>query len=102
MLGRQFWENILELSARRYAPRFRTASTFTHQGNGECEHCTSLGACYLMPDVDYVRYPCAGTVMPLRSEFDVVCTLCARKGVRKPDESSESQVSSSTSEGELS
>ena len=45
-----------------------------------------LGACYLLLDVDYARYSYAGTVMPLKSEFDVVCTA--------------SQVSSSTSEGE--
>ena len=57
-----------------------------------------LGACYLLPDVDYARYSYSGTVMPLKSEFDVVCTLCSRKGVNKTNESSESQVSSSKSE----
>ena len=59
-----------------------------------------LGACNLLPDVDYARYYNAGAVTPLKSDFDVVCTLCSRKGVNKTNESSESQVSSSTSEGE--
>ena len=60
-----------------------------------------LGACYPLPDVDYGRYTYSGTDIPLKSEFDVICTLCWKKVWSRPNESSGSQVSSSTSEGEL-
>ena len=60
-----------------------------------------FGACHLLPDVDYGRYTYSGTDIPLKSEFDVICTLCSKKVVSRPNESSGSQVSSSTSEGEL-
>ena len=60
-----------------------------------------LGACYLLLDVDYGLYIFAGTDMPLKTEFDVVCTLCAKKGLSCHNGSSESQVSSSTSDSEL-
>ena len=38
---------------------------------------------------------------PLKTDFDVVSALCAEKGVSRPNESSDSQVSSSTSDAEL-
>ena len=60
-----------------------------------------LGACYLLPDVDYGRKTYSGTEMPLKTMFDAVCTLCAKKGVSRPNESSESQSFTSSSEAGL-
>ena len=61
----------------------------------------SVRRCYLLPDVDYWRYSYEGTAFPPKASFDVVCTLCAKKGVGQSTESGSSQVSSSTSGNEL-
>ena len=59
-----------------------------------------LGACYQIPGVDYLEYAFHGKAMPRVEEFDCICKLCARKGIRKQaDDSSQTATSSSSSDG---
>ena len=59
-----------------------------------------LGACYQIPGVDYLEYAFHGKAMPRVEEFDCICKLCARKGIRnQADDSSQTATSSSSSEG---
>ena len=56
-----------------------------------------LGACYALPDVDYLEYVYSGTTLPATAEFDTVCKLCARKDVTNPDEQTDASATSSSS-----
>ena len=59
-----------------------------------------LGACYQIPGVDYLEYAFHGKAMPRVEEFDCICKLCARKGIRtQADDSSQTATSSSSSDG---
>ena len=57
--------------------------------------------CHMFPGIDYVRYQFMGRLMPLISEFDGVCKLCSKKGSVRIRESSGTETSSSTSQGEI-
>ena len=56
-----------------------------------------LGACYALPDVDYLEYVYSGTTLLATAEFDTVCKLCARKDVTNPDEQTDASATSSSS-----
>ena len=58
-----------------------------------------LGRCHRLPGVDYLDYSSMGKAMPRNSEYDCVCRLCAREGVRDGGNSSATVSSSSSSEG---
>ena len=58
-----------------------------------------LGDCYNIPGVDYNDYVFQGAHMPVKSAFDTVCRLCAKKGFMAGG-SFDSATSSSTSEGQ--
>ena len=58
-----------------------------------------LGRCYLLPGVDYLDFSFLGKAMPRNSEYDCVCRLCAREGVRDGGNSSATVSSSSSSDG---
>ena len=45
-----------------------------------------LGACYALPDVDYLHYVYAGERLPEATLYDTVCKLCARVTTTDPDE----------------
>ena len=55
----------------------------------------------MIPGIDCFRYQCLGQLMPSISEFDGVCKLCSKKGSVRIHESSGTEASSSTSEGEI-
>ena len=59
-----------------------------------------FGACYALPDIDFLRWSYSGTDMPKSSEYDVVCTLSSRQGVASSTLSSGTESSSSTIEDE--
>ena len=60
-----------------------------------------LGDCYMIPGIDYFRYQYLERVMPSISEFDGLCKLCSKKGSVRVHESSGTETSSSTSQGEI-
>ena len=46
-----------------------------------------LGACYMIPSMDYNAFTYQGTRMPSRRLFDQVCKWCAKSGqVEQKDE----------------
>ena len=61
-----------------------------------------LGACYMLPGVDYPVYSCAGESFPSKRLFHGVCKWCARaEEARAPtDHSSDTVTSSSTDEAD--
>ena len=46
-----------------------------------------FGRCYLLPGADYMDHTIACIAMPKRSEYDGVCRLCPRDGVRDGEDS---------------
>ena len=60
-----------------------------------------LRDCYMIPRIDYFRYQYLGQLVPSISEFDGVCKLCSKKGTVRVHESSGTETSSSTSQGEI-
>ena len=60
-----------------------------------------LGRCYLLRGVDYMDFPFTGIAMPKKFEYDGVCRLCARDGVRDGEDSSATVSSSSSSRFQL-
>ena len=60
-----------------------------------------LGDCYMVLAIDYFRCQFMGHFMPLITEFDGVCKLCSKKGSVHIHESSGTETSSSTSQGEI-
>ena len=59
-----------------------------------------LGACYLLPGVDYLEYEFQGRTVPRSTQYDCVCSLCSRQGVRDGGDSSCTMSSSSSAEEE--
>ena len=59
-----------------------------------------LGACYALPDIDYLRWSYSGVSMPKSSEYDAIRTLCSRQGVASSTLTSGTESSSSTIENE--
>ena len=57
-------------------PSFRKASS----GRNGTRVLHRLGACFMVPSIDYPRYVHLGALMPRQSDFDSICKLCARKG----------------------
>ena len=55
-----------------------------------------LGACYLIPGVDYQQFEYLGTLMPERSKYEQICKLFARGGTAAVEGSSCSQTTSSS------
>ena len=55
-----------------------------------------LGACYALPDVDYLHYEFVGEVMPKPAHYDTICRLCART-TADPDANSDATATSSSS-----
>ena len=55
----------------------------------------------MIPGIDYFRYQYLGRLMPAISEVDGVCKLCSKKGSVRVHESSGTETSSSTSQGEI-
>ena len=60
-----------------------------------------LGDCHMVPGIDYVRFQFMGHFMPSVSQFDGVCKLCSKKRSVHIHESSGTETSSSTSQGEI-
>ena len=61
----------------------------------------SLGACYMVPGIDYPRYAFSGAQMPKQRDFDSICKLCSRKGAGIANGDSDvTQTSSSSEEGQ--
>ena len=57
-----------------------------------------LGACFMVPGIDYPRYVHLGALMPNQSDFDSICKLCARKGTEVAQGDSDVTQTSSSSE----
>ena len=57
-----------------------------------------LGACFMVPGIDYPRYVHLVAVMPRQSDFDSICKLCARKGTEVAQGDSDVAQTSSSSE----
>ena len=58
-----------------------------------------LGACFMVPGIDYPRFVHLGALMPRQSDFDSICKLCARKGTEVAQGDSDVTQTSSSSEG---
>ena len=59
-----------------------------------------LGACSMVPDVDYHNFTYAGLFLPRALEYDCIYKLCSARGVTaERDDSSQSQRSSSSAFG---
>ena len=56
-----------------------------------------LGACYALPDVDYLHYEFVGECLPKNDLYDTICRLCART-TANPDENSDASATSSSSQ----
>ena len=57
-----------------------------------------LGACYALPNIDYLDCTHMGEKMPSRSQYDVVCRLCTRRGIDNEQQVSSETVTSSSSD----
>ena len=56
-----------------------------------------LGACYALPNIDYLDCTHEGERMTSKAEYDVICRLCSCKGIdQDPQVSSETATSSSS------
>ena len=75
-------------------PSFRKALT----GRNGTRVLHRLGACFMVPGIDYPRYVHLGALMPRQSDFDSICKLCARKGSEVAQGDSDVTQTSSSSE----
>ena len=57
-----------------------------------------LGACYALPEVDYLQYSFVGTSTSANTEFDSVCKLCAKSSAAERENSDVPVTSSSSAE----
>ena len=69
-----------------------------HQGRNGTRVLHRLGACFMVPGIDYPRYVHLGALMPRQSDFDSICKLCARKGTEVAQGDSDVTQTSSLSE----
>ena len=94
--------SVLGKSPKEATARIRAALEpgfyICRSGKKKVRSLHQLGKCYLLPGVGCMDYTSSGNALPKKSEYDRVCRLCARYGVREGEDSSATVSSSSSSE----
>ena len=92
--SQNLWGQTPKQLVNSQEPSFRKATT----GRNGTRVLHRLGACFMVPGIDYPRYVHLGALMPRQSDFDSICKLCARKGTEVAQGDSDVTQTSSLSE----
>ena len=92
--SQNLWGQTPKQLVNSQEPSFRKALT----GRNGTRVLHRLGACFMVPGIDYPRYVHLGALMPRQSDFDSICKLCARKGTEVAQGDSDVTQTSSSSE----